>query len=250
MSDQSMSDADGLAAAAPPPKKAALWEDYIDIFYAPAEVFARRINSGFFLPLVVVTVLIGLIFLATSSAMQSIMDAEFARGIAAAQKGNPTMTDAQLQAGKKIGETIAKIGAFVFMPIAIFFTGLFLWIVGKFFGAKQTLGAALMVAAYANVIKVLGAIIGAVEVLLLDTSSMNGVMRLSLGVGRFFDPDTTSPVLMALVGRIDVFTIWVTILLGIGLSVTGRISRSNAMLAAAIVWILGALPTLLPALRQ
>jgi hypothetical protein len=136
------------------------------------------------------------------------------------------------------------------MPIAIFFTGLFLWIVGKFFGAKQTLGAALMVAAYANVIKVLGAIIGAVEVLLLDTSSMNGVMRLSLGVGRFFDPDTTSPVLMALVGRIDVFTIWVTILLGIGLSVTGRISRANAMLAAAIVWILGALPTLLPALRQ
>jgi hypothetical protein len=122
--------------------------------------------------------------------------------------------------------------------------------VGKFFGAKQTLGAALMVAAYANIVKVVGAIAVAIQVLLLDTSSMNGVLRLSLGVGRFFDPDTASPVLIALVGRLDVFTIWLTILLGIGLSVTGKISRSNAMIAAAIVWFLGAVPALLGALRQ
>jgi hypothetical protein len=250
MSDQFISDADGTAAAAPAPKKTALWEDFIDIFYAPSEVFARRINSGFFIPMLVVTVLVGLIFLATSSAMQPIMDAEFTRGMASAQKANPNMTEAQLQTAKSIGQTFAKIGAFVFMPIVIFLTGLFLWVVGKFFGAKETLGAALMVAAYANVIKVVASIAGAVQVLLLDTSSMNGIMRLSLGVGRFFDPDTTSPVVMALVGRLDVFTIWVTILLGIGLSVTGKISRANAMIAAALLWFLGAVPALLQALRQ
>jgi hypothetical protein len=88
MSDQSRSDAD--APIVPAPKKAALWEDFIDIFYMPSDVFARRATSGFGIPLVVVTVLVGLIFLATSSAMQPIMDAEFMRGIAAAQKANPT----------------------------------------------------------------------------------------------------------------------------------------------------------------
>jgi hypothetical protein len=250
MSEQPLSDADANIAPAPPPKKAGLWEDFIDIFYAPSDVFARRINSGFFVPMLVVTVLVGLIFLATANAMQPLMDAEFMRGIAAAQKANPNMTDAQIQAARSIGATFAKIGIWFIMPITIFFSGLFLWVVGKFFGAKQTFGAALMVAAYASVVKVAGAIAGAIQLLLLDTSSMNGVLRLSLGVGRFFDPDTASPAGVALVGRLDVFTLWMTILLGIGLSVTGKIPRSQAMIAAAIVWIIGAAPALLGALRQ
>lgn len=244
-----MSDAD-TTVAAPPPKKAGLWEDFIDIFYEPSDVYARRINSGFGIPLLVVTVLIGVIFLASSGAMQPIMDAEFTRGMASAQKANPNMTEAQLQTAKSFGATIAKIAAFIIVPITIFLTGLALWLVGKFFDAKQTLGAALMVTAYANVIKVLASIIMAIQLLLLDASSMNSILRLSLGVGRFLDPDTTSPILIALLGRVDVFTIWITILLGIGLSVTGKIPRSKAMIAAVIVWFVGAIPGLLGALRQ
>jgi hypothetical protein len=66
-------------------------------------------------------------------------------------------------------------------------------------------------------------------------------------VGRFFDPETTSPALLALLGRIDVFTIWVTVLLVIGLSVTGKIPRAKAAIAGVIVWFLGAVPLLLQA---
>ena len=50
-------------------------------------------------------------------------------------------------------------------------------------------------------------------------------------------------------GRLDVFTIWVTVLLAIGLAVTGNVSRSRAAIAAAIVWLLGAAPLLLQAAR-
>jgi ABC-type transport system involved in cytochrome c biogenesis permease component len=57
-------------------------------------------------------------------------------------------------------------------------------------------------------------------------------------------------VLVVLLGRVDVFTIWVTVLLAIGLSVTGRIPRSRAAIAAVIVWICGALPQLLGAMRS
>jgi hypothetical protein len=56
--------------------------------------------------------------------------------------------------------------------------------------------------------------------------------------------------LLALLGRVDVFTIWVTVLLAIGLSVTGRISRSKAAIAAGIVWLVGALPGVLQATRR
>jgi hypothetical protein len=250
MSDLSASaPGDGFDAAPVPVKSASRWEDFIDIFYAPSSVYARRANSGFGIPMLVVTVLVGVIALANMGVMQPIMDAEFARGAAAAMKKNPQITPEMMEKGRAIGETFAKIGAFVFIPIAMFLTGLALWIVGKFFDAKESLAAAIMVAAYAYVPRIVESILNGVQGLMMDPASLDGRYRLSLGLGRFLDPDTASPMLLALLGRVDVFTIWVTVLLAIGLAVTGRIPRSKAALAALIVWIIGALPAVLGAAR-
>ena len=129
----------------------------------------------------------------------------------------------------------------------MFLTGLALWVVGKFFDAKQTLGQAVMVAAYASVPRIVEGVVTSIQGLLLDPAQFTGRWRVSLGVGRFLDPETASPALLALVGRMDVFTIWVTVLLVIGLSVTGKIPRSRAAIAGVIVWFLGAVPLLLQA---
>lgn len=251
MSDLSASaPGDGLAAAPVPAKPASRWEDFIDIFYAPSSVYARRAHSGFGVPMLVVTLLVGVIFIANSGAMQPIMDAEFARGTAAAMKQNPQITADQMAKMQSVGATFAKIGAFVFMPIAMFLTGLAVWVIGKFFDAKESLGAAIMVASYAFVPRIVESVVNGVQLLLMDPASLDGRFRLSLGLGRFLDPNTASPMLLALLGRVDVFTIWVTVLLAIGLSVTGKIPRSKAAIAAVIVWIVGALPALLGAARQ
>jgi hypothetical protein len=251
MSDLSASaPGDNLDAAPAPDKPASRWEDFIDIFYAPSIVYERRQNSGFGIPMLVVTVLIGLIALANSGVMQPIMDAEFARQTAIMMKKNPQITAEMMEKGRAFGETIAKIGAFVVVPIGMFLTGLVLWIIGKFFDAKQTLAAAIMVAAYAYVPRILESILAGVQGLLMDPASLNGRYSISLGLGRFLDPDTASPMLLALLGRVDVFTIWVTVLLAIGLAVTGKIPRSKAALAAVIVWLVGALPGVLQAARM
>src|SRR6476661_3813206 len=193
MSDLSASaPGDGLEANPAPAKPASRWEDFIDIFYAPSSVYARRANSGFGIPMLVVTVLIGVIFLANSGVMQPIMDAEFARGTAAAMKKNPQLTPEMMAKGRAIGETFAKIGAFIFVPIAMFLTGLVLWIVGKFFDAKETLAAAIMVASYAYIPRLVESIVNGVQLLLMDPASLDGRYRLSLGVGRFLDPNTAS----------------------------------------------------------
>ena len=84
----------------------------------------------------------------------------------------------------------------------------------------------------------------------MDPAALTGRFQLSLGLGRFLDPDSASPILLALLGRVDLFSIWVTVLLAIGLSVTGRIPRSRAAMAAALVWVLGGLPQLMGALRS
>ena len=251
MSDLSASaPGDGLDAAPAPAKPASRWEDFIDIFYAPSSVYERRARSGFGIPMLVVTVLVGVIALANMGVMQPIMDAEFTRATAAAMKKNPQLTADMMEKGRAIGETLAKIGAFIYMPIAMFLTGLALWVVGKFFDAKESLAAAIMVASYAYVPRILENVLNGVQGLLMDPAKLDGRYRLSLGLGRFLDPNTASPMLLALLGRVDLFTIWVTVLLAIGLSVTGRVPRSRAAMAAVLVWIVGALPALLGAARQ
>ncbi len=229
---------------------ASWWEDYIDIVYAPSQVFERRERSGFGIPMLVVTILIALIAFANSGVMQPIMDAEFARATAVQLRNNPQVTAEMMEKGRGFGEAIAKYGAVVFVPVGIFLTGLVLWLCGKVFDAKQTLAAAITVSAFSFVPRVLEGVLSGVQGLILDPSTLNGRFKLSLGLGRFLDPDTASPVLLALLGRVDVFTIWVTVLLAIGLSVTGRIPRSRAAMAGVLVWIAGAIPQLMGALRS
>jgi hypothetical protein len=234
------------SAATPAP--ASRWEDFVDILYAPASVFARRATAGFGIPMLVVTVLVGGIFLVTSGALQPMLDAEFTRAMAAKIRSDPSLTPERVEMAREMGQKFQKVGVFIILPVTMFVVGLMLWLCGKLVDARQTLGAALMVTCYAYVPKVLEAVLAGVQALVLDPSSLNGRFRLTLGIGRFLDPDATSPILLAVVGRIDLFTIRVTVLLAIGLSVTGKVPRRSAVIAAALVWALGAVPGVLQAL--
>jgi hypothetical protein len=68
-----------------------------------------------------------------------------------------------------------------------------------------------------------------------------------LGPGRFLDPDTASPLLMALLMRVDVFYVWSTVLIAIGLQVIGKVPAAKAYLVAIAVWFVGALPSVVGA---
>ena len=223
-------------------EKASVWEDFLDIFYAPSAVFARRENGSFLIPMLVVAVLLGVMFLVNSRVMDPIMAAESQRAMAKAMAANPKLTPEMVAQMSGFTNTIAKVGTFIGVPVIIFCIGLALWLVGKMFGATQTFRAALVVAAYSYVPKILEGVLAGVQGFFVDPAQLDGQYRLTLGVGRFLDPDTTSAGLIGLFGRVDVFTIWVTVLLAIGLSVTGRISRGKAAMAAVVVWFLGALP--------
>lgn len=250
MTQPSTSDPGRQLDAQPPVKaeKASLFDDFMDIFYSPSSVFARRENASFWIPMLIVSVLLGIIFIANRDLMEPIMDAEFDRAMAAGAGGRQ-LTPEQLEQARKFSQGFATVGAFVGGPILILVTGLVLWLVGKFFDAKESLNAALVVASFAFVPRVVEGIVGRIQGLFVDPASLDSRYSLSLGFGRLLDPDTTSPLLLAIVGRIDVFTIWVTVLLAIGLAVTGKISRGSAAIAAAIVWLVGALPSIAGALR-
>ncbi len=229
--------------AVPTPEKASLAEDFVDIFFSPSAVFARRANSGFFLVMCVLTLLLGGLFLVNRGAMQGIMDAEFARSMAAAAKQNPGMTEEQIAMAKKFGGYATSFGAFIGIPLAILFTGLGVWLTGKLFEARLGYTAATTIAAYSFMPRVIESFAVNAQGWMIDTDALTGRFQLSLGVGRFLDPGMNAGVL-GLVGRLDLFTLWVTVLLAIGIGVVGKLPREKVVLAGVTMWTIGALPAL------
>ena len=238
-----------LPGAAPTsPDTAAKWEDYVDILYAPSRVFARRETDGFWLPMLVITIVGAGIFFASFDAMAPILDAEFSRSTAAAIKRGATPE--MMEKGRAIGEKVVKVMAVVAPPVFIFLTGLLLWLAGRLVGARQTLNAAITVAAFASVPRVIASVLGAAQAVMMDPSALTSRYSVGFSPARLLDATSDSPLLVALAGRLDLFTLWGTALLAIGLAVTGRIPRSRAAVAAVLVFLVGSLPEVLGALRQ
>src|SRR3954469_5495723 len=144
-----MANPDVVTNVEPTPSKASLWEDFVDIFYTPSSVFARRADGKFGLALLVLVAVATALILLTKNAMAPIFDAEYARQTAAAMAKNPNITADQMASSRKFFETATPIFFGVGLAISVFGAGFILWAVGKLFDAKTKLAAAFMIATYA-----------------------------------------------------------------------------------------------------
>jgi len=227
-----------------------VWEDLLEIFYAPTAVFERRRETpAFGLALIVfVVLLVGLSFVFRGM-MEPVFDIEFKRGMTQAMKANPKLTPEMMEQGKEMAKKFMFVGVAVYALLIPIILGLLLWLVGKLFESKAEVGQAIMVTTYAMFPRALETILNAVQMLVLPDDAVSSRFSLTLGAGRFLDPDTAGPLVMAIIGRLDLFTLWITFLIAVGLSVMGRIPKSSAAVAAVIMWIIGALPAVWGAIR-
>lgn len=240
---------DAAAVKDEEPGRAGLWEDFVDIFYAPSSVFARRSEGKFGMPLLFLVLVGTVLFFLTKNATQPIMDAEFARQSAAAMRKNPNLTAEQMASGRGFFEMLSPVFFAVGITLSIIGTGFVLWLVGKLFDAKESVAAAIMIATYSEVPRLVQILTNAAQGLVMSPENLNSLNAVGFNLARFMDPDNTSQVLIALASRVDLFTIWITVLLAIGIHVVGKIPKQQAAIAAAITWVVGALPALLGALR-
>jgi hypothetical protein len=229
--------------------RAGLWEDFVDIFYAPSSVFARRSDGKFGMPLLFLVLVGTVLFFLTKNATQPIMDAEFARRSADMLRKNPNLTAEQLSSGRGFFEMFSPILFAIGITLSILGTGLVLWAVGKLFDAKESVAAAIMIATYAEVPRLVQILTNAAQGLIMSPEKLNSMNAVGFSLARFMDPDNASQVMIALASRVDLFTIWITVLLAIGLHVVGKIPKQQAAIVAAITWAVGALPAVFGALR-
>ena len=233
------------------PAKAAqssFWEDVIDIFFQPSQVFRRRENRSVWPPMLFVALSIGVIFFATYNTLQPMFDAEYQRNAAKMMEKNPQLTQEAMDKVRGFGEATTRYGIAVVMLVTMFLVGVFTWVLGKIVGSKQTFHAALVVAAWAYMPRIIGAVLAGVQGLLMDPANLNSQFSISLSPSRFMDTDATNPLLLQLAGRFDLITIWVTVLLAIGVYVTGKVSKGRAAIFGILIFIVGWLPALRQAL--
>ncbi len=233
---------------AAPPKSSSLFEDIVEVFASPTKVFARRKGRGFWLALLIYTVIVAALVIGTLSLMQPVFDALWPQMLAQMQAKQPDITPDKLEGFRRIQPIIYSVTVIILTPITVLVAGLLLWIVGKLFDAEQRLGDAMMVATFASFPRILAWVFAAISVLVTDPAKITSQWSVTASLGRFVN-GIQQPVLASLLGRVDVFIIWTTVLLAIGLSITGNISRQKAALAALIVWIVGTVPYLYQALQ-
>lgn len=229
-------------------KKAGVFDDFVDIVMSPSKVFERRQDGKFGTHLLILTVLCVVLFFVFKNAMEPIFDAEFSRNAAKMMEKNPNMTSEQLEIGRKMGGTFAGVGFAVIFPIGVMLVGVALWAIGKAFGAALTAKQSIFIATISQVPTVIGMILGAIQAMLLPADKLTSQYSIGFSAARFMDPDATNAGVLGLIGRIDLIGIWIIILMGIGLSVIGKIDRPRAWAVAAIAWVVAVLPFLIPAL--
>lgn len=227
--------------------KSSVWEDFLDIFYAPSDVFERRRDGRFGLALLILVLLAAVLGYASSIVLEPAYRGEIVASMARrAANGGQELTPEQMQGALKFGAIMGQVGAVIMIPILVFLSGLVLWLVGKLFDSQMTVKQGFMVATYANFPRILQWLFMIIQGLVMDVSGMNRMYMVSPSAARFAGPDT-SEMVRALLMRIDPFIIWITILMGIGLAITGRISKGKGIAAAFVVFVLATLPALLGA---
>lgn len=239
-----MTDSSAVATPAPA-KQPSFWEDCIEIFVHPADVYRRRADKSVWPPMLFVAIAIAIISFATfNTVFAPIFESEFARNSAKAIAKNPQITADQMNKMKDVSMNIAKYTMPIILIVTMFVLGIVTWLLSKIVGAKTTFNQGLVVAAWAYFPRILGAVLAGVQGLFMDPAKINSQLAITLSPARFMNPDAANPIVYQLMGRLDLLTIWVTILLAVGVYVTGKITKNQAVIFGIIIFIVGTLPAL------
>lgn len=223
-------------------------DDLVETFVAPARAFERRRDGRYGLLLLILMVVTGVIMVATMGLSAPYWDAQFDASMRmAAAKGQALPPEATGELARTGFRWVAVVTATLAVPFLVWLGALFVALGGKLAGASigYRQGAAIMT--LASMPRLLAPVAMAVQGLLVDPAQIRSFSDASLGPARFMNPETTSPVILSLLGNFDLTSLWSFALLGIGISVVGRVSRGNGFIGAAFVLAISLAVSLIPA---
>jgi hypothetical protein len=228
------------------PKQGGLFEDLIEVLYAPSKVFDRARNSSAFKYALVTAIICLVVAVATKNLLMPWLDAQAELSIKmAAAKGKPIPDNAAASMRSFTAWGII-IGAPLTMLIGPYINAIFLLIGGKLMNARMTYAQAATIAVLGGVPRVIGWLLMPVQAIISDSSKARSIADLSIGPARFVDPEQLSPTILTLLGNLDIFRLWQIALTVIGVAIIGRVSKGTAVVVVIIMVGVGAILQLIP----
>lgn len=225
-------------AAEPETEQASRWEDYIDVFFSPAELFRRRADDRVAPPLITLIVLALVFYVVMLPANAMVMRASVAQGT------NPDAAEAMATMG-----TIFQVIGAIMVPIMYFIviasTAALLWLIGRFADIRIDFGRAMLIATYGGFIYLLAQIAGGVAVLIKGEAGLVVARDLSFGPARFLATADTPGALLGVLRRFEVFAMWQAVVWAIGIREIYRTTTARAAVVAFMTWLLFVIPGIL-----
>lgn len=231
-----------------PDKKGSVWEDALEVLWAPATVFDRSRGAGVGMYMLVLTAILAIVVVATKGLLQPYVDANY----------DLQMIQMAKQTGKPIPAEAAAAGravaGYFFLAVSVLtpvfgglIGGLTTWGGAKILGVPLTVGRGIFIATLSTVPRILGFLATAVQGAVLDTSNITSLFSASIGPARFVDGTSVSPAVLALLASLDVFSLWGVVITAVGISVVARVSRGTGWAASVVGWGIAMALTLIPA---
>jgi hypothetical protein len=213
------------------------------IFFEPKKTFediAKR--PSWLLPLVLVILSAMAATFAISQrigweqiARQQIESSSRAQQLTAEQK------EQQVQMGAKMGPLFGYVLPLVGAPLVdLIIAGVLLGIAAGIMSAGIRFKQVFSVICWAGLPGVIKAVLMIVVIYLKNPEDFNLKNPLAFNAGAFLDPTTASKFLYSIASSIDVFTIWIILLIATGLKAAAgkKLSFSGALTAVVLPWVL------------
>lgn len=224
------------------PRRAARWEDLVDIFLSPAQLFRRRAEDSWLTPFIILSVISFVLYYVFLPANSAVMDAAMRARLPA---GAQAPSAGAVHTFQLLGGLFVPVG----IGISVVFSGLLLWGMAVVTGGGLRFGQSVLITVYAAYVGILQQILASVLIILKSNQGapIDVVRDFSFGLVRFLPKDAVPAALVPLLGRIDLFALWQAALWAVGVAVIAKTSRGRAILVAAGAWLIYAIPGMIRA---
>jgi Yip1 domain len=222
----------------PPPK--GLPARIVGLWFSPRETFADIVRAPRFWVPIVALVVINLAF--TAVWLQKVDVTEFFKvqleNSGQMAKIQPDQLPGIIETQSKFFPVMAWSGAALGAPLFVLVLAAFFLFVYRFFYAGDfKFGQSMGIVAHAFLaVGVITVPLALVTLFLKGDWAMNPQEATQANVSLFLDRDTPSPALYRLAQSVDLFSIWLVILLATGYAVASRKATGAALWGVAIPW--------------
>lgn len=221
------------------------WQRLMYTFTAPSKTFEdiKRGNRSFWLPLIALALINYAFFgvVVQKVGIRQVTENQI-RMSPKAQERMAQATPEQQEQGYKISDGITN-GVFIAGPVlglifAVIVTAVLLGTINFGFGGRAKFGQVMAVVYYAWLPQMVKVLLGIVVLYAgMAPESFNIKNFAPTNVGAFLDPVDTNKALYALATALDATTIWIVVVMSIGLATVAGVKRSSGYIAVIGWWL-------------